>query len=112
MKERQRCAGQAFSGMRYYACRRPGKHDHEGKSYCSAHHPGKKAERDIARQSKWDAEDAALKKRILIEQREQAVIAAAEEWVYLPGPASERRFCDAMAALKDAVRSLREAKQS
>jgi hypothetical protein len=52
-----KCAGKVYgSGFRPYGCSRTGKLEHDGKMWCSTHHPPSERARIAARQVAWKAQ--------------------------------------------------------
>lgn len=84
-----KCAGfvRTRAGYRYMekSCTRGGLHEHEGKNYCSQHHPGKKVERRAAADKARQSSESESFKRTRMQFYAEEVLLALEglmEWEY------------------------------
>lgn len=57
-------------------CRRTGKHEHDGKWFCSAHHPPSVTEKQTTKMAAWDAKRAQ-------KRREEKLLGLAPEMLTL-----------------------------
>ena len=62
---KERCCGEVWGGLSFRGtrCTRAGKLEHEGKLYCSAHHPPTVEAKNKVKREKWDIEFAESRDR-------------------------------------------------
>lgn len=56
------CVKMTYSNWTHHPCTRNGKYEHEGKAYCKIHHPPSIAEKNAARDKRWEEERRAADK--------------------------------------------------